>query len=107
MAQIKARKGRREDQSPSGYTRLFGVEELGNLLSKIHGASISAGNELEGLIYERCTKVNDLSRAITFSVSSFICSFNARTKKEVFDGLKHKFSVDEVLTGKELCDLFG
>ena len=50
---------------------------------------------------------NDISQALAFSFQIFICSFNANTKQEVFDGLKHKFSMDEVITGKELCILFG
>jgi len=183
MALIKKSKGRRDDQSPSGYTRLFGISELGSLMSKVHGASITAGTELEKLIIERCKKIldldaflgdvdsrtpgifvatkkqikqsklissryepdflafdlesrvcyvievkdgdqfdtkkaagehatlhnftNDVSQALPFSFQIYICSFNARSKKEVHDGLKHKFSIEEVITGLELCKLLG
>ncbi len=183
MALISQRKGRRADQTPSGYTRLFGISELGNLLSKTHGAGISAGTELETLIWERCNQIknldkflaktlhqkrkgiwiahkkqvkeskiinsqyepdflafdlinkicyvievkdgdqfdtkkaagehitlknftNDVSQALAFSFRIYICSFNAKTKKEIYNGLKRKFSMDEVLTGQELCALF-
>jgi hypothetical protein len=183
MALIKNAKGRRAGQAPSGYTRVFGIEDLGNLMSKVQGTTISAGSELENLIIARCKGItdldafvaklgtpvagifvatkqqvkksksinsryepdflafdlvnrkcyvievkdgdqfdtkkaagehttlhnftNDVSQALSFSFQIYICSFNARNKKEIYDGLKHKFSMDEVLTGGELCILFG
>src|SRR3989344_8513583 len=60
MALIEKAKGRRENQSPGGYTRLFGLERLGNLMSRIQGAVISSGSELERLIWERVNQVDDL-----------------------------------------------
>lgn len=60
MALIEKAKGRRAEQSPSGYTRLFGVPALGNLMSRIQGAVISSGNELEKLIWERVNQIEDL-----------------------------------------------
>ena len=184
MALIEKAKGRRENQSPSGYTRLFGIAEIGNLISKVQATSISAGSELEKLIYERATKItdfdsfvvsglntpkagiwvaskqqvkkstvihsqyepdflafdlikkecyvievkdgdtfdtkkasgeyvtlnnftNDISRALSFSFKIYICCFNADTKDEIYTGLKHKFAMTQILTGKELCGLFG
>jgi hypothetical protein len=183
MALLKNAKGRRENQSPSGYIRVFGVHELGNLMSKVQGTVISAGSELEKLIMERCRKIpdldkfvadldaknegtfvatknqvkqsksinskyepdflafdlvlrkcyvievkdgdqfdtkkassehitlhnftNDISQALSFSFQIYICSFNASTKQEIYDGLKHKFNMDEILTGRELCELFA
>ena len=184
MALIEKAKGRRENQSPGGYTRLFGLERLGNLMSRIQGAVISSGSELERLIWERVNQVDDLdtfldrtihggedkifvaikkqiklstkihskyepdfigfnphrricyivevkdgdqfdtkkssgehatlhsfrddiSSELPYSTSIFICSFNAATKEEIFKGLKGKFALTEIITGKELCDLFG
>ena len=183
MALIREAKGRRKDQSPSGYSRLFGNSELGHLLSRVQGTVISAGSELEKLIIERSRPIKDFDKFITnlndrspgifvatkkqikaskiistkfepdllafdlvkrvccvievkdgdqfdtkkaegervtlhnfvnevspvlpFSFKVFMCSFNARDKKEVYDGLKHKFPMGELLTGKELCDLLG
>lgn len=184
MALIEKAKGRREDQAPSGYTRLFGIQALGNLMSRIQGAVISSGNELENLIWERVNQItdldafldktlqdgedrifvatktqvkksqkinsqyepdflgfnpnqrklyivevkdgdqfdtkkasgehktlhdftNDISSELPYSTEIYMCCFNARTKEEIYAGLKHKFSMDEILTGKELCDLFG
>jgi len=178
-------KGRRADQTPSGYTMIFGIPELGNLISKTHATKISAGIELEELIMARCKGIPDfdafisnlnndktagifvatkkqvkkskvisatkyepdflafdlvkricyvievkdgdqfdtkkaagerttlhnfttlVSSVLPFSFQIYICGFNARTRKEIYDGLKHKFSMDEILTGQELCTLFG
>jgi len=179
MARIRKAKGRRKEQSPSGYSRLFGDAELGNLLSRAQGTVISAGNELEKLIVDRSTGiadfdefitnldnrapgifvatkaqikaskiiktrfepdllafdlqkrvcfvievkdgdtfdtkkaegervtlhnfVNDVSAVLPFSFKVQVCSFNARDRKEIYEGLKHRFPVDELLTGRELC----
>lgn len=183
MAKIRDAKGRRENQSPSGYSRLFGNIALGNLLSKVQAAVISSGNELERLILERCKKISDFDNFVTdldnrspgifvatkrqikkskkvetrfepdllafdlvhricyvievkdgdqfdtkksegerntlhsfrsdvasvlpFSFKIYMCSFNAPSKEAIYHGLKHKFPLDELMTGKELCDLLG
>jgi len=60
MALIEKAKGRRKYQTPSGYVRIFGIEALGNLMSKVQGAVISAGTELEKLIWERVNQIEDL-----------------------------------------------
>lgn len=65
MAKIRDAKGRREDQSPSGYSRLFGNIELGNLISRVQGAVISAGTELERLILDRCQRIRDFDAFVT------------------------------------------
>jgi len=184
MALIRDAKGRRKNQTPSGYTRLFGIPALGSLMSRVQGTVISAGTELEKLIYEQSKKITDLdtfintnlhskevgiwvankhqvknskiinsqyepdflafdlmkricyvievkdgdqfdtkkaagehktlhdftskvSNALPFSCQVHICSFNANSKQEVYDGLKRKFELAECLTGKDLCILFG
>lgn len=52
MALIKDAEGRKD----GGYTRLFGNEELGLVISKVQAAVITAGTELEKLIIEACEK---------------------------------------------------
>jgi hypothetical protein len=52
MALIENAKDRRADQSPSGYSRLFGVPGLGSLISRIQAAVISSGRELEQPIWD-------------------------------------------------------
>jgi len=185
MALIEDAKGRREGQSPSGYTRLFGIFALGNLMSRVQGAVIASGNELEDMIWERvkypiadldefisktihtsenktyvatknqikksksinskyepdfiafnpssrhCYIVevkdgdtfdtkksagehitlhnfnNDISQSLPYSTSIHMCCFNSPTREEPFYGLKKKFALQELLTGKELGNLFG
>ncbi len=54
-------KGRRSNQPVSGYTRILGNEELGNLISKLQATVISAGSELENIIWENChKKISDI-----------------------------------------------
>ena len=50
MARLKDANPGRTD---GGYTRLFGVPELGALISQVHATSITAGTELERIILER------------------------------------------------------
>ena len=50
MALISNARGRGEDETPSGYERLFGNRQLGMLMSKVQSAVISTGNELEGIL---------------------------------------------------------
>ena len=183
MARIENAKGRRADQSPSGYTRLFGVPALGNLISRIQAAVISSGSELEQLIWDRVVQIDDLdhflkttlhseedrvfvarkqqiktckiirseyepdflafhpltrncyivevkdgdqfdtkkaagerqmlgnfrtdiSHSVPYITHIYLCSFNSPTREEVYRGLKRKFQMEELITGRELCDLF-
>ncbi|MDN4065636.1 MULTISPECIES: type II restriction endonuclease [Ralstonia solanacearum species complex] len=47
----------KKGRSDGGYTRVFGDEELGSLISQVHATSISAGTELEKLICSSHTQV--------------------------------------------------
>ncbi len=186
MSKIENQKGRRKNQGPSGYTRVFGNEDLGHLMSKVHAASIAAGTELEKIIIEllldaglfisdidaflndcknfdkriyvsskkeikksqriksqyepdfiafdlrkdicHIIEVKDgdqfdtkkasgelhnlmsyestIARAIRFATKIHICSFHISSKEDFHKGLRGKFSLEDILTGKELCDLF-
>ena len=184
MARIERAKGRRDNQSPSGYTRLFGVPALGQLMSRVHAAAITAGTELERMIWERVQQIPDLdvfldmtleggenrlfvarkpqikksrriqsryepdfiafnprsrvcyvievkdgdtfdtkkasgehtslhnfttdvARALPYSTEIILCAFNARTRDEIFSGLKGRYSRNELMTGRELCELLS
>jgi len=50
MAKIQDSKGRSDENS--GYTRLFGNQKLGQLMSRVQATVIRTGNELEHLIEE-------------------------------------------------------
>lgn len=178
MALIQKSKGRRD----GGYTRLFGNDNLGLLLSKVQATVISSGTELEKEVITRSNQVQDMnaflencvsiengvylaskkavkhsiaatdqepdllifkitptkkhcyiielkdgdafdtkkaqgeknslvafqhhvSSLLPFTTSVHICSFNAVSREEVVKGFKHKISVQEAMTGKELCEL--
>ena len=55
---------RLEDSNPKetsgGYYRLFGVQQLGLLMSKVQGTVISSGSELERMIIARVHAIPDL-----------------------------------------------
>ena len=76
MALISKAKGRREDETPSGYERLFGNRKLGMLISKVQASVISTGNELEGFLADRLKKTNGISMG------------NINKEKRVFKGIK-------------------
>lgn len=61
MALISNAKGRGEDETPSGYERLFGNRKLGMLMSKVQSAVISTGNELEEFLAIRLKKTEGIS----------------------------------------------
>jgi len=51
--------------------------------------------------------VDDVVSILPFSFKIYMCSFNAPSREAVYHGLKHKFPIDELLTGRQLCDLLG
>ena len=163
------------------YDRLFGHEQLGELMSKVHSASIRAGKELEALIKERIDIVDDLDEflddlqndvihsgiflvtksvikksklhingsepdfiifkdyhcyiielkdghvfdtkkvageraslygfadrnieKLTNNISVYFCSFNQEDHHVIWDGFKRMIDFDEVMTGREFCEL--
>ncbi len=60
-------------------------------------------SEMESL---REFKLN-LGSKIEFRVDYKICAFNQLDKEEIVSGFKNKFSIDDVWTGKEFCDVLG
>ena len=87
MALISNAKGRRENETPSGYERLFGNRELGMLISKVQSAVISTGNELEKFLATRLTKTDGIS------------IHDINKEKRVFKGAKngHNIVIDCVV----------
>ena len=48
----------------------------------------------------------DISHSVPYITHIYLCSFNSPTREEVYRGLKRKFQMEELITGRELCDLF-
>lgn len=176
-----------EDSKPKNtsgaYERLFGITELGNLISKVQSTVISSGSELERIIMERVNKIPDLDNFLNdeimpegvfvatkrqmrkqkkidihssqpdflvfrrredqqhchvielkdghvfdtkksksekqsirnfitdnadklqYKVSAHFCCFNQEDKQKIYDGFKREIPLDDILTGRELCDL--
>lgn len=61
MALISNAKGRGEDETASGYERLFGNKKLGMLISKVQSAVISTGTELERILASKLKDTTGIS----------------------------------------------
>ncbi|ECL0318803.1 restriction endonuclease [Campylobacter coli] len=61
MSKISNQQGRDVQKNGiSGYTRVIGNNELGQLLSRVQACVISNGNELEKLLISRCSIIEDI-----------------------------------------------
>jgi len=81
MALISNAKGRREDETPSGYERLFGNRKLGMLISKVQSAVISTGNELENILASKIKNKQGVSIQ------------NINKANRVFSSIKHGHNI--------------
>jgi hypothetical protein len=48
-----------------------------------------------------------LAQEYAYKTQYFLCSFNQADKEAIVHGTKKRFSVDHVLTGRELCEIIG
>ena len=51
--------------------------------------------------------VNHLAPKIPFRTKFYICCFNQLDKEKIVSGFKNVFTIDEVMTGKEFCDILN
>ena len=51
--------------------------------------------------------VNHLAPLIPFRTKCFICCFNQLDKAKIVVGFKNAFTEEEVMTGKEFCEILG
>lgn len=49
--------------------------------------------------------VKHLAPQIAFRTRPYICSFNQSDKEAIVNGFKRKFTIDEVMTGREFCEI--
>jgi len=87
MALISKAKGRKAEETPSGYERLFGNRALGMLISKVQSAVISTGNELEGILASKIKNPQGISIQ------------NINKENRIFKGIKngHDIIIDCVI----------
>lgn len=75
---IRNAKGRKDGNS--GYTRVFGIDDLGKLISKVQSTVISNGAELERIILTSSNQIenlNDFINDVTYGNNEdgvFVCS---------------------------------
>lgn len=48
---------------------------------------------------------NNIATKIPYTCSIHICVFNQEDKNRIYRGMKKKFNLDEIMTGKEFCNL--
>jgi hypothetical protein len=48
-----------------------------------------------------------LAQEFAYRAQYFLCSFNQENKEEIVQGSKKRFSLNHVLTGRELCTIIG
>jgi len=48
-----------------------------------------------------------LAQKFAYRTTYFLCSFNQESKEEIVSGAKRRFTIEHVLTGRELCDKIG
>lgn len=96
MALISNAKGRKENETASGYERLFGNRQLGMLISKVQSAIISTGSELERFLASKLPSNTSISIA------------KINKKERVFKdaktdstGKKHKLEIDCIVKTKD------
>jgi len=87
MAKInQTKKGRRD----GGYSRLFGNDDLGALISQIHATSIRAGTELEHLIEQKANILKDIQAFLNNSLGNgvYLITKKMMKKNSVLKGSK-------------------
>ena len=62
-----------------------------------------SSSELESLQHF----TNHIAPLIPFMVKFYICCFNQNDKLKIVEGFKKRFNKDQVMTGREFCDLLG
>jgi hypothetical protein len=48
-----------------------------------------------------------LAQEFAFRTHYYLCSFNQENKDAIVNGTKKRFSIDHVMTGRELCEMVG
>lgn len=98
MSKISNAKGRDvKNTGDSGYTRVIGNNELGQLLSKVQATVISNGTELEKMIVARSNSISNIDDFIADVTASkinngvFLC-----TKATLKKTIKYKKAIDKI-----------
>ena len=106
MALIRNAKGRKD----GGYERLLGNADLGHLISRVQGAVIASGTELERMINAQVDQISDLDVFLRQEIMKE--GVLAASKKEIkksntlkFSGSEPDFMIFKRRAGKQACHL--
>ena len=106
MALISKSKGRNENDGESGYERLFGNHELGQLLSRVHATIISNGTELEKLIVGLAETVDNVDTFITqkdIPNGTYLMTKKAVKKSSLCTDKEPDLLIFEITENKQHC----
>ena len=99
MSKIANAQGRNlKRDGESGYTRVIGNSELGQLLSRIQATVIANGTELEKIITSKCTNIDDIDAFIQDAEKNIIDNGTFVCVKKI---LKKTKKYTEVIKGIE------
>lgn len=107
MARVEDAKGR---EKGSGYSRLFGDEQVGHLMSRAHAAVISSGTELERMVKDRVSLIEDLDGFLQREImeDGVLVADKSKVKKCKsldFEGSEPDFLVFRRREGKQTCHI--
>ena len=106
MALISKSKGRNENDGESGYERLFGNHELGQLLSRVHATVISSGTELEKIIVELSKTIDNVDVFInqkTLPNGIYLITKKAVKKSSLCTDREPDLLIFEIAENKQHC----
>ena len=106
MARLENSLGRKG----GGYERLFGNEELGHLISRVQGAVISSGTELERIIIREVNPIENLDAFLEQEIMPegvFLAVKQQLKKSRTFDfsGSEPDFVVFRRRDNKQMCHI--
>ena len=107
MALIRNAKGR---NAGSGYSRLFGDNTLGYLMSRVHSAVVTSGTELEKIIKKNVSPIDDLDSFLQQEIMPegvFVADKGKVKKCKTLDfaGSEPDFIIFKRRQGKQQCYL--
>ncbi|MCY4207007.1 MAG: hypothetical protein OXD29_03525 [Roseovarius sp.] len=105
MAKIRDRAPK---NSSGGYERVFGNEKLGNLISKVQGAVISSGTELEKIIKGKVRNIPKLDEFLKYEIMPdgvFLADRKQIKKSNSFigSGIEPDFIIFKRRKGEQRC----
>lgn len=103
---VKSSSYRMEKHEPDFIVFVVDHDKLCNVIELKDGDQFDtkkSTSELESLQ----AFTNHIAPKIPFIVRFYICCFNQNNKEMIVEGFKNRFSLDQVMTGKEFCTLLG